>query len=237
MTRPFLTARWRDLVLVTYAVPDALALPLVPSGCEPDRWDGRCHASLVALQMEHVRVRGMAIPGLTAYPQVNLRLYVRHERRPAVRFVQELVPSRWLAAAARLRYGEPFRAGKIRARLAHEEGRSSAHYRFGCDGHEWRVAVQGGPPLAAIPAAGSFEHWVKERVRGCRTDRSGRLRTFDVTHPPWAIRPVTGVEIDVDFAALYGAEWAPLDEDGPVSVIYAVGSEVTVSPPTASTST
>ena len=229
MTRPFLTARWRDLVLVTYAVPDDLALPLVPPGCDPDRRDGRCHVSLVALRMERVRVRGMAIPGLTAYPQVNLRLYVRHDGRPAVRFVQELVPSRLLAAAARWLFGEPFRTGRILAQVTEENGAAIADYRFGLERPRWRVAVQGGAPLPAVPGSGTFEHWVKERVRGCRTDRSGRLHTFDVAHPAWAVRPVTGTHIDVDFARMYGSSWAALDATPPVSVVYAVGSDVAVS--------
>jgi hypothetical protein len=89
-----------------------------------------------------------------------------------------------------------------------------------------------GAARTELPGVDSFEHWVKERVRGCRTDRSGRLRTFDVAHPPWAVRPITAVDSRVDFAGLYGPAWAPLDASSPVSVIYAVGSEVTVSAPT-----
>ena len=234
MTRPFLRAHWRDLLLLTYAVPDDLALPLVPSGCDPDRWGGRCHVSLVALRMERVRIRGIAVPGLTAYPQVNLRLYVRHAGRAAVYFVQELVPNRLLAAAARWLYGEPFRAGPIRARMEERNGAYLAEYTFGLDQPRWRVAVQA-VARAEVPDAGTFDHWVKERVRGCRPDRSGRLHIFDVAHPPWAIRPVTAVELQVDYAALYGAAWAPLNAVRPDSIVSAVGSDVTVSAPRVST--
>ncbi len=231
MTRPYFTAIWHDLILVTFAVPDELAVPLVPPGCQADRWAGRCHMSLVALQMDRVRVRGLPIPGLTAYPQVNLRLYVRHDGRRAVRFVQELVPSRLLAAGARWLYGEPFRAGRIRASLSqHHEG-PRAEYRFGLDRPRWHVSVQGAA-RTELPGEDSFEHWVKERDRGCRTDRTGRLRTFDVAHPPWAVRPITALDLRVDFAGLYGPGWAPLDATAPMSVIYAVGSEVAVSAPT-----
>lgn len=235
MTHPFLRAHWRDLLLLTYPVPDELALPLVPSGCDADRWGGRCHVSLVALRMERVRIRGIAVPGLTAYPQVNLRLYVRHAGRAAVRFVQEMVPSRLLAAAARRLYGEPFSAGLIRARIEERNGEYLAEYTFGFDQPRWRVAVRA-DSRAAVPGAGTFDHWVKERVRGCRPDRSGRLHTFDVAHPPWAIRPVTAVELQVDFAAFYGAAWASLNEVQPDSIVSAVGSDVTVSAPTVSTS-
>lgn len=231
MTRPFLTARWRDLVLVTFAVPDELAASLVPPGCEADRWAGRCHVSLVALQMDHVRVRGFPFPGLTAYPQVNLRLYVRQGGHRAVRFVQELVPGWLLAAGARWFSGEPFHAGRIRASVQQQNGDSVATYEFGLDRPRWRVALRGGA-RTQLPDPASFEHWVKERTRGCRSDRAGRLHTFDVAHPPWLVRPITAVDIQVEFAGLYGPRWASLDATTPVSVLYAVGSEVTVSAPT-----
>jgi hypothetical protein len=152
VTRPFLTARWRDLVLVTFAVPDALVLPLVPPGCVADRWADRCHVSLVALRMERVRVRGVALPGLTAFAQVNFRVYLRQADRPAVRFVQALVPSRLLAAAARWRYGEPFRAGHVRARLTEAVGGVTIEYRFGTDAPRWHIAVRAGA-AAAVPDA------------------------------------------------------------------------------------
>lgn len=231
MTGAFLTARWRDLVLVTFAVPDALAIPLVPPGCEADRWDGRCHVSVVALVMERVRIRGLPIPGLTRYPQVNLRLYVRHDGRAAVRFIQELVPSRVLAAAARWLYGEPFRRGSIRATLSQSGDAARAEYRFGLDGPPSTVTVGVAGP-AAVPAPDSFEHWIKERVRGCRPDRAGRLRTFDVTHPVWAVRSITAHDVRLNFAGLYDPPWAALEATRPASVIYAVGSAVTVSAPT-----
>jgi uncharacterized protein len=230
VTRPFLTAHWRDLVLVSFVVPDALAATLVPPGCEADRWQGRCYVSLVALSMDRVRVRGWAIPGLTAYPQVNLRFYVRHTGRAAVRFVGEMVPSRWLAAAARWWYGEPFRAGYIRAQRREEGGAIAMTYQFGLDRPRWRVAVQSTSD-ETVPGETTFEHWLKERSRGCRRARHDRLRVFDVAHPVWSVRAVRAAEVDVDFAALYGAEWAVLDAQAPASVLYAVGSDVTVSAP------
>ena len=227
---PFLTARWRHLVLLTFEAPEQGLVPLVPPGCEQDRWRDRCHVSLVALRMERVRVRGLAVPGLTAFAQVNLRLYVRHVGRPAVRFVQELVPSRLLAAVARWRYGEPFAAGRVEATLSEDSGGAAAEYGFGLDRPRWLVRVQGSAE-ATVPDRGTFEHWVKERVRGCGVGRNGRLHTFDVTHPPWAVRHVKTVEHDVDFAALYGPAWSFLNAARPVSVLYAVGSVVTVSVP------
>ena len=226
----FLTARWRHLLILTFETPEALLAPIVPAGCELDRWTGRAYVSLVALRMDRVRVRGLAVPGLTTYPQVNLRSYVRHAGQAAVCFVQELVPSRLLAAVARWRYGEPFVAGRVQLSVADSAGGSTVEYRFGVDRPRNRISVQGSLD-SAVPSAATFEHWVKERARGCRTGRNGRLRTFAVTHPPWALHRVDSMTCDVDFAAQYGRRWAFLTDARPASVLYAVGSDVTVSAP------
>lgn len=229
-SRAFLTARWHHLVIVTFETPDALLAPLVPSGCQLDRWTDRTYVSLVALRMERVRMCGLAVPGLTAYPQVNLRLYVRHAGQPAVCFVQELVPSRLLAAVARWRYGEPFTAGRVETSVASDAGGSTVEYRFGVDRPHNRLSVRGSRDTA-VPGAATFEHWVKERVRGCRAGRDGRLRTFDVTHPWWALHRVESVTCEVDYSAQYGRDWGFLADTRPASVLYAVGSEVAVSAP------
>lgn len=225
-----LTARWRHLIFVTFETPETLLAPLVPAGCQLDRWTGRTYVSLVALRMERVRVRGLAVPGLAGYSQVNLRSYVRHAGQPAVCFVQELVSSRLLAAVARWRYGEPFAAGRVETSVTSDAGGSTVEYRFGLDRPNNRITVRGSLD-SAVPNAATFEHWVKERVRGCRAGRGGRLRTFDVTHPLWALHRVESATCDVDCAALYGRDWAFLADLRPASVLYAAGSDVMVSAP------
>lgn len=230
LPHPFLTASWHHLLILTFETPAAQLAPLVPAGCELDRWTGRAYVSLVALRMDRVRVRGIAVPGLTAFPQVNLRSYVRHAGQPAVCFVQELVPSRLLAAVARWRFGEPFAAGRVELNVADYAGGSTVEYRFGIDRPHNRISVRGSLD-SAVPNAATFEHWVKERARGCRTGRDGRLRTFDVAHPLWALHRVESMICDVDFAAQYGRDWAFLTDARPTSVLYAVGSDVMVSAP------
>src|SRR5207247_6782278 len=189
MTRPFLTARWSNVVLLTFEAPEELVRAQVAPGVEPDRWNGKTHVSLVALEMRDVRLRGWRILGFTAHPQVNFRVYARHGAHRAVVFVRELVPSRIIAAIGRLRYGEPFQAARISTRVVEGTADLTVEYRFGPDAARYRVGVTAARD-GAIPAATTFEHYLKERTHGCRTDRQGRVRTFRVEHPPWAVRKV-----------------------------------------------
>jgi hypothetical protein len=63
--------------------------------------------------------------------------------------------------------------------------------------------------------------------------RNGSTREFRVEHPVWAVQPVERFDISVDFARLYGPEWAFLNDDQPSHVSYAAGSPVSVYPPRA----
>lgn len=228
--RAFLSASWSQLVLLTFEVPETLVRAHLPQGAAPDHWRGATHASLVALQMRDVRVRGWHIPGFGAYPQVNLRVYTRHGADAAVAFVRELVPRRVVAAVGRLLYGEPFRVARIESGIAERADGVSIEYRFGPTRPCYRVAVTASQ-ACAVPPDGSFEHHLLERTLGCRQDPRGRLRVFRVLHPPWAVRTVSRLVYELDFAALFGAEWALLNGRAPVSTIVAVGSAVAVGPP------
>src|SRR4051812_2159224 len=88
---PFLTARWSNLCLLTYAVPRALLTPRLPPGLEldtrpgladgptADRFapDGPAFVSLVAFDFLDTRVLGVPWPGYRNFPEINLRFYVR----------------------------------------------------------------------------------------------------------------------------------------------------------------
>lgn len=229
-SRPFLTATWSNVVLLTYEAPDHLLCTHIPPGVELDRWNGKAHVSLVALEMRDVRVHRCRIPGFAAHPQVNFRIYARRGAAAAVVFVRELVPSRVIAAVGRWWYGEPFRTARIDARVDDRRDGLHVEYQFGPTAPRYRIAVAGARE-AAVPPATSFEHHLKERTLGCGRDRLGRLRTFRVAHRRWAVHPVSAVEYDLDFATLYGKEWEPLNGSTPVSVIFAAGSDVAVFPP------
>ena len=54
---------------------------------------------------------------------------------------------------------------------------------------------------------------------------------YTVRHPTWALREVSDVDLQVDFGAVYGPEWAWLGDAEPSHLSLAVGSEITVSPP------
>ncbi len=124
--KPFLTAEWRHLAMVHYAIDPRVLAPFVPRGTELDDWHGTTFVSLVGFLFLRTRVLGVPIPCHRDFEEVNLRFYVRRRTndgwRRAVSFVREIVPRRAIAVTARLLYGEPYVALPMRHRIDRTPG-------------------------------------------------------------------------------------------------------------------
>lgn len=97
LRRPvFLTAWWRNLVILNYEVDPEILAPFVPRGIELDSWQGKTLVSVVGFEFADVRIPGTPIPFHRDFAEINLRFYVRRRTadgsRRGVVFVRELVP-------------------------------------------------------------------------------------------------------------------------------------------------
>jgi uncharacterized protein len=219
--RPFLTARWQDLLLVTWTVPDALLQPHLPPGLVLDRHGGHALVSLVAFDFSDTRVLGVRWPGYTRFPELNLRFYVREGARRGVCFVREYVPGRLVAGLARLLYNEPYVAVPYRKEAAtHVLEAGGRRHRIG-----WRTEG-----ALSTPPEDSLAHFLKEHSWGFGQTRGGTLQRYEVEHPVWRTWERVEPKLDVDLGLLYGEKWAALQATPPLSVIAAEGSAIRVFP-------
>src|SRR6267142_673691 len=113
MPRPFLTARWTNLFLASYAVSPELLAKRLPPGLELDTRDAQTFVSLVAFEFLDTRVLGIPWPGYRNFPELNLRFYVRHGGERGVIFVREFVSSRLIAGIANALYNEQYRIAPL----------------------------------------------------------------------------------------------------------------------------
>ena len=213
---PFLTARWSNLCLLTYAVPPGLLEPRLPRGLALDLRDGEAFASLVAFDFLDTKVLGIPWPGFRDFPEINLRFYVRQGDRRGVMFIREFVPQRWVALLARTTYGEPYLAAPMRSRVTTTEGRLTVEHGLTYAGRENRLMVVGAEP-AACPAEDSVEHFFKEHQWGFGGRPGGPCVRYEVAHPRWNCYAVERYELDWDWAGVYGVEFGFLSGREPVS--------------------
>ena len=236
--RVFLAAAWRQLAMLNYRVDPALLAPYVPAGTTLDLWRGDAFISVVGLLFDDTRVLGAPIPFHTTFPEVNLRCYVRRDMagsgaRRGVVFIRELVPRAAIAWVARLRYNEPYRALRMRRRIAmaaEPGGSVSVDYEWMAGG-EWagvHVTARGRPmPIAPD----TEEEFIAHHLWGYTRQRDGSTIEYAVAHARWNVWQATSARLDGDLSRVYPPELARAIARPPDSAFLADGSDVTVSFP------
>jgi uncharacterized protein YqjF (DUF2071 family) len=227
MAIPFLTARWSNLFLATYAVPPSLLVKHLPPGLDLDTQGGQAFVSLVAFDFQGTRVLGVPWPGYRDFPELNLRFYVRHGTDRGVVFIREFVRQRLVAWLARFLYNEPYRVAPLASVVREEPGRLTVEHRLHWAGRDHTLRATGATP-GYRPAETSVEHFFKEHRWGFGRTRRGRPIRYEVVHPVWEVYPVLSYGVDLDWGRVYGPEWDFLGKAAPCSTILAAGSAVRV---------
>ncbi|MCC7055241.1 MAG: DUF2071 domain-containing protein [Gemmatimonadaceae bacterium] len=229
--RAFLTAQWRDLLMVNYAVDPALLLPHVPRGTTLDPWRGDALVSVVGFRFVDTRLLGVPVPFHRTFDEVNLRFYVRRETptgvRRAVVFVSELVPRRAIAWTARLAYNEPYRALPMRHAITGGDGSRQLRYEWRVGPRWTHVAARTRGPCAPLEP-GSDAEFITEHYWGYTRQRDGGTVEYQVAHAPWRVWAADSVELAGDLTGTYGPEFAAVLSGTPHSAFVAEGSPVTV---------
>jgi uncharacterized protein YqjF (DUF2071 family) len=229
MAFPFLTARWSNLFLATYAVPPALLQKRLPPGLELDTRDGQAFVSLVAFDFLDTRVLGVPWPGYRNFAELNLRFYVRRGADRGVMFVREFVPQRLVAWMARAIYNEPYLAAPLHSTVVEGPDRLTVEHRLTWAGRVHTIRATGAKP-GHRPLDTSVEHFFKEHRWGYGVTRRGRLIRYEVVHPVWEVYPVMDYHIDLDWGLVYGPEWEGLGKAASNSTVLAAGSPIAVYP-------
>ena len=78
----FLTAEWKNLVMLNYAVDGSLLERFVPAGTQLDSFEGSTYLSLVGFEFNRTRIFGFPVPFHQA--RALLRLVVVSRRQVAL---------------------------------------------------------------------------------------------------------------------------------------------------------
>jgi uncharacterized protein len=230
--RVFLSAEWRDLVMLNYEIDPSLLTRHVPLGTSLDSFQGRTYVSLVGFRFCRTKLLGhFPIPFHANFDEVNLRFYVRRKEaaddRRGVVFIAEVVPKRAIATTARLLYGEQYTCLPMRHHIETEEFVKKAEYQWEVDGHWCRLSAQTGG-LPTHPQGGSLEQFITEHYWGYSTQRSGHCLEYHVSHTPWHVWATTTAGFEGEASVLYGRELGAVLQRRPDCAFVADGSSVVV---------
>src|SRR5687768_15243199 len=79
---------WLDLLFAHWPVPASVLRPLIPAALELQELDGSAWIGLVPFRMAGVMRRPLPdVPGISAFPELNVRTYVELDGKPGVWFL------------------------------------------------------------------------------------------------------------------------------------------------------
>jgi uncharacterized protein YqjF (DUF2071 family) len=228
----FLSAEWRDLVMLNYEADPAHLQKYLPSGTELDSLHGKTYVSLVGFRFCRTKLFGaIPIPFHTDFEEINLRFYVRRregdEIRRGVVFIAEIVPKQAIALTARWIYGENYVRRSMARRVLANESKMEAEYSWR-SGNEWCKLQARASGTPSLPAEDSFEQFITEHYWGYSRQPDGGTVEYHVSHVPWKVWTATHAKFSGDTRDLYGDELSQLLTKAPASAFIADGSPVNV---------
>lgn len=180
---------WHDLLFAHWPFPRSVVRPLVPAQLELDAFDGECWVGVVPFRMSGIRARALPpLPGLSRFPELNVRTYVIYGDKPGVYFFSldaVNLPAVW---AARAFYHLPY----FHAAMTSHERNGTIQYASRRSSRRHRIPAEfrgNYRPTGEVRVRGkgSIEHWLTERY--CLyTVHRGQLYRGEIHHPPWPLQ-------------------------------------------------
>jgi uncharacterized protein len=232
MAKTFLTAEWRKLIMVNYAIDPEILKKYLPPHTELDFFNGVCYVSVIGFMFLNTKLKGIPVPFHGDFEEVNLRFYVRYKdvegnyKRGAV-FIKEFVPpSKFaLAIVAKMVYNEPYSTLPMRHKWTINQDEISVNYAWRKKNNWYSIEVIADNQTIEIPKNSEVE-FITEHYWGYT--KSGKYTTseYGVEHPRWSHYPVKTSKINVNFDDLYGSDFSFLNNIKPASVLLVEGSEI-----------
>jgi uncharacterized protein YqjF (DUF2071 family) len=235
MSSPFLTAEWRKLVLINYVIDAHHLVPYIPYGTVLDTYNDTCYVSVVGFMFLDSKIKGFPIPFHQDFEEVNFRFYVKRQTkngawRRGVVFIKEFVPKVMVSVIANHVYKENYETLEMDHTWQERTDTLEVEYTLTSPDHSgsdkaYFMRVTADRNAIEIPAACEAE-FITEHYWGYTKIDPYKTTEYEVWHPRWKTYPVKAFSCNFDFNALYGKEFAFMNDLKPFSVMLAEGSEV-----------
>jgi uncharacterized protein YqjF (DUF2071 family) len=179
---------WGKLLFIHWPIDEHLLRPLIPAPLSIDTFEGHAWVGVVPFTMWGIRASFLpALPGTSAFHELNVRTYVHFDGVPGVWFFSLDAANQLAVWGARWSYHLPY----YRARMSLKQSGQTIDY------HSARTDAQG--PSAAFDA-----NWlIKEELPTSKRDSlefflteryclysfwRHKLYRSRIFHPPWPLR-------------------------------------------------
>ena len=181
--------RWHELLFMHWPLEPSLLEPHLP-GIECDTFKGQAWIAIVPFRMSDVAPRFVpAIPGLSAFPELNVRTYVSIDGKPGVWFFSLDAPNKIAVRVARrffyLKYMDADMKMSMETDGWFSYSSCRTHAGEGAADLEMRYRPTGEPFLAQ---PGSLEYWLTARFCLYTQDHKGNILRGEIDHEPWPLQ-------------------------------------------------
>jgi uncharacterized protein YqjF (DUF2071 family) len=176
---------WHDLLFAHWPLAPSALRQFVPGPLELDIFDSQCWIGVVPFRMSGVRARALPpLPGLSCFPELNVRTYVTYGGKPGVYFFSldaANLPAVW---AARAFYHLPY----FHAVMTSHQHDGAIHY----DSCRRRLSAElranyRATSTTRVSARGTLDQWLTEGY--CLyTLHRGDVYRGEIHHPRWALQ-------------------------------------------------
>jgi len=181
---------WRELLFAHWVIEASTLRRLLPAGLELDAFEGRCYVGAVPFLMEGVRPRMIPpLPGLHAFPELNLRTYVTFGGKPGVWFFSLDAGQKIAVRAARRFFYLPYFDAKFDINVAAESRveYSALRTHRGAPPAKFSASYR---PVDAVyhSIPGTLDAWLTDRYCLYSADPAGKLYRCEIDHSPWPLQ-------------------------------------------------
>jgi uncharacterized protein len=182
-----MTQTWHDLLFAHWPIDPARLRSKVPRRFELDQFDSTAWLGIVPFRMTNVGPRGVpSFPGISAFPELNVRTYVRVDNRPGVYFFSLDAGSSIAVKVARALLNLPYYSARMHVSTNGHE------VRYRCDRASGGPAGFSGtyePTGTRFTAAeGTLEYFLTERYCFYHQHHGGSPYRMEIHHPPWSLQ-------------------------------------------------
>lgn len=194
-SRPWvLKMHWHDLAFMHWPIEASVLRPLIPAPLEIDCFDGTAWLGVVPFRMSGVRPRFTpAVPKLSAFPEINVRTYVKTQGKAGVWFFSLDVTNKLAVFIAR----KLFHLAYFQARMDMTQEEDWIRYTSSRMANDYPGAIDCRyRPTGKVYRAteDSLDEWLTERYFLYSADKRGRVFRGDIHHTPWPLQPA---EVDM----------------------------------------
>jgi uncharacterized protein YqjF (DUF2071 family) len=201
---------WHDLLFAHWPIAPEVMRKHVPPQLPLDTFDGQAWIGIVPFHMSDVRPRWTpALPGLSRFPELNVRTYVCLDNKPGVFFFSLDASNAAAVWAARRFYHLPYFRAKMRVDVSgHHVSYSSRRLSGHAD-----LETSYRPITPVQPSQrNTLEYWLTERY--CLyTVHAGATYCCDIHHRPW---PLQNAEADFQMNTMAAAAGIALPNTSPL---------------------